>query len=221
MVGDEEDAESSASEFAHGVTQFDLAGNVEGVARLVKEQGVWLVNQGAGDESTLGFPGRHLENGTAREIGNSHAGESGVRAVAMVGERLMIGENPRTAEKAGEDDVEAAGIRCAGSEEVGRDDSQSGAKFEDIPQGAAKNGDGRSFALKGITLASDGLNESGFARTVGAKNADVLADGDAQGEAVKGHVVSAKDSDVAEIEESRSDRGHPVKNTLSGGVGRR
>lgn len=61
--------------------------------------------------------------------------------------------------------------------------------------------------MKRVALAREGLDESGFAGTVGAEDADVLADSDAQGEAVQGNVLSAEHGDVVELEERRSHRG--------------
>ena len=59
-MSDEEDAKPGAGELAHGVAEFELAGNVEGVAGLVEEQGVRIVNQSASDERALGFTGGHF-----------------------------------------------------------------------------------------------------------------------------------------------------------------
>ena len=66
-------------------------------------------------------------------MGDTHAGESGMRMGAMFGVRLMIGENTRAAEKSRKDDVEAGGIRGASREKIGRNDAQGRAEFENIP----------------------------------------------------------------------------------------
>jgi hypothetical protein len=212
MVSDEKDAKAGTGQFAHGLAEFDLAGNVEGVAGFVEKQGVRMVNQGTGDQSALGFSRGHFENGAVGERGDTHAGESGVRMGAMFGVRLMIGENTRAAEKSGKDDVEAGGIRGASREEIGRNDAQSRAEFENIPEGASKNGDGRIFALKGVALASESLDEGRFTRTVGTEDADVLANGDAEGEAVEGDILAAEYGDILQIEQGRSHgQGFPRK----------
>lgn len=72
--------------------------------------------------------------------------------------------------------------------------------------------------MKRVALPGEGLDESGFAGTVGAENADVLADRDAKGEAVKGDVLAAEDGDVVEVEERRS---HLGEFTLRGRGNRR
>ena len=195
-MSDEEDAEPGTGELAHGVAKLELAGNVEGVAGLVEEQGVGIVNQGASDERALGFTGRHFEDRAVGKVGDAQAGQGVIGTGMMFGMRLMIGENAGAAEEAGEDDVEAGGIGGASGEEIRGDDAESRAEFEDVPEGTAEDGDGGIVALKRVALAREGLDESGFAGTVGAEDADVLADGDAKGEAVKGNVLAAEDGDV-------------------------
>jgi hypothetical protein len=208
MMSDEENAESGASEFAHGVAKFHLAGDVQGVSGFVEEQGVRFMNQGAGDQGALGFSGRHFENGAVSEVGNPHAGEGGMGPGAVFGVRVMIGENARAAEEAGKDNIEAGGLGGAGGEEIGGDDAEGRTEFKNIPEGAAENGDGRIFALKGVALAREGLDEGGFAGAVGTKDADVFAHGDAEGKAVKGDVIATEDGDVAELEERGRGVGH-------------
>jgi hypothetical protein len=114
----------------------------------------------------------------------------------LFGMKLMIGENTGAAEEAGEDDVEAGGIGGASGEEIRGDDAEGGAEFEDVPEGTAEDGDGRIVPQNRVALAREGLDESGFAGAVGAEDADVLADSDAKGEAVKGNVLAAENSDV-------------------------
>jgi hypothetical protein len=67
------------------------------------------------------------------------------RGVAA-GEEIRIGfvmrEDARAAEEAGEDDVAAGRIGGAGGEQVGRDDAEQGAEFEDVPALFAEDGDG-------------------------------------------------------------------------------
>lgn len=197
-----------------------MAGNVEGIAGLVEKEGVRIVNQGTGDQSALGFSRRHFENGAVRQMGDAHAGESGVRMGAMFEVRLMIGENTRAAEESGKDDVEAGGIRGASREKIGRNDSQGGAEFENIPEGASKYGDGGIFALKGVTLASESLDEGRFTRTVGTKDADMLANGDAEGESVEGDVLAAEYGDILQIEQGSSHReSFPCKSGETNGLG--
>ena len=123
-MSDEEDAEPGAGELAHGVAELELAGNVEGIAGLVEEQGVRIVNQGASDERALGFTGRHFEDRAVGKVGDAHAGQGVAGTGMMFGMRLMIGENAGTAEEAGEDNVEAGGIGGAGGEEIRGDDSE-------------------------------------------------------------------------------------------------
>jgi hypothetical protein len=213
MMSDEKDAESGAGELAHGVAEFELTGNIEGVARLIEEQGVGLVNEGARDERALGFSRRHLEDGAVSKVGNAHAGQGVVRAGVVFGMGLMIGEDASAAEETGEDDIEAGGIGGASRKEIGGDDAEGGAQFEDIPERAAKDGDGGIFALKRVALAGEGLDEGGFAGAVGAEDTDMLADSDTNREAVESDVLAANDGYVVQIEERGS---HPGKFTLRG-----
>jgi hypothetical protein len=77
-----------------------------------------------------------------RKMSDAHAGESAVRARAMMGMRLMIGENARAAKEAGKDHVEAGRVGGTGGQQIRGYDPEAGAKFRNIPQGAAQNGDG-------------------------------------------------------------------------------
>lgn len=124
MMSDEEDAEPGAGELAHGVAELELAGNVEGVAGLVEEQGVRIVNQGASDERALGFTGRHFEDRAVGKVGDAQAGQGVIGTGMMFGMRLMIGENAGAAEEAGEYHVEAGGIGGASGEEIRGDHAQ-------------------------------------------------------------------------------------------------
>lgn len=210
-MGDEEDAKSGAGKLAHDVAKFELTSDVEGVAGLVEEQCLWVVNQGASDERAFGFTGRHFEDRAIRKMGDAHAGQGVVRAGVMFGMRLVIGENAGAAEEAGKDDVETGGIGGASREEIGGDDAEGRAEFEDIPERAAQDGDRGIFALKRVALAREGLDEGGFAGAVGAEDADMFADSDAKRQAVEGDVLAAKDSDVLQVEQRR---GHRRKFTL-------
>ena len=123
-MSDEEDAEPGTGELAHGVAKPELTGNVEGVAGLVEEQGVRIVNQGASDERALGFTGRHFEDRAVGKVGDAQAGQGVIGTGMMFGMRLMIGENAGAAEEAGEDHVEAGGIGGASGEEFRGDHAQ-------------------------------------------------------------------------------------------------
>ena len=123
-MSDEEDAEPGTGELAHGVAEFELAGNVEGVAGLVEEEGVGIVSQGASDERALGFTGRHFEDRAVGKVGDAQAGQGVIGTGMMFGMRLMIGENAGAAEEAGEDDVEAGGIGGASGEQIRGDDAE-------------------------------------------------------------------------------------------------
>ena len=123
MMSDEEDAKSGTGELAHGVAKLELTSNVEGVARLVEEQGVRIVNQGASDERALRFSGGHFEDRAVGEVSNAHARQGVVSAGVMFRMRLMIGEDAGTAEEAGQDDVETPGIGSASGEQIGGDDA--------------------------------------------------------------------------------------------------
>jgi hypothetical protein len=123
MMSNEEDAESGAGELAHDEAELELTGNVEGVARLVEEQGVRIVNQGTSDERALGFSGGHFEDRALRKVSNTHAGQGVVSAGVMFRMRLMIGEDAGTAEEARQDDVETRGIGGASGEQIGGDDA--------------------------------------------------------------------------------------------------
>src|SRR5271167_4919033 len=52
-----------------------------------------------------------------------------------------------------------------------------------------------------LSLASESLDEGRFTRAVGAQDADVLAHGDAQGEAVEGDILAAEHGDILQLEE--------------------
>ena len=134
VMSDEKDAESGASELAHDQAKLELTGNVEGVARLVEEQGVRIVNQGASDERALGFSGGHFEDRAFGKVSDAHAGQGGVSVGVMFGMRPMIGENAGAAEEAGEHHVETGGVGSASGEEIRGDDAEGGAKFKDIPE---------------------------------------------------------------------------------------
>ena len=141
-----------------------------------------------------------------REVRDAHAGQGVVSTGVMFGMRMMIGKDANAAEEAGEDHVETGGIGGASGEQIRGDDAEGGTEFEDIPERLAQDGDGGIFALKRVALAREGLDQGGLAATVGAEDADVFANRDAKGEAVEGDVLTAKNSDVLQVEERGSHR---------------
>jgi len=136
-------------------------------------------------------------------MGNSHAVKRGGGALLVLRQWMMVGKNAGAAEESGEDNVDAGSIGGAGGEKIGRDDTQKKAKLENVPDRAAEDGHGHVFLRKGITFASDGFDQRGFARAIGAEDANVFAGLDEKREAVEGEIATANDGDVAEIEERR------------------
>jgi len=60
MMGHQKNAQAGLRQTAHGVTEFKLGGNVEGVAGLIQQQGLRFVDQGPGDQRALGLARGHL-----------------------------------------------------------------------------------------------------------------------------------------------------------------
>lgn len=116
---------------------------------------------------------------------------------------MMMGKDMGAAEESGKHDVEASGGGGTGSEQILRDDAEVGAQFKNVPAVLAHDGDGRTFASERIAFAGDGLDERGFAATVGAEYADVFAGVDAQSEVVECRQVTANHGDVVQVEQGR------------------
>ena len=221
MMGDENDAQAGLCELAHGVAKLELRGNVESVGRFVEEKCLWIVNQGAGDERAFGFTRGHLCDSAAGEMVDAEAFEGRVSESKLVRCGMMMGKDMRAAEESGKHDVEAGGVGGARSEQILRDDAEVGAQFKDVPAVLAHDGDGRTFAGERIAFARDGLDERGFAATVGTKDADVFAGVDAQGEVAESRQVTANHGDVVQIEQGRVERIGHVGRRMRGSLSNR
>lgn len=213
VVRDQEDAQAGLHQFAHRFAQLQLRANVEGVAGLVEEERVRLVDQRAGNQRALGFAGGHLGHGARREVGDAEALERGLCSRQMHRIRMVMRENARAAEESGEHHVASCGIGGAGSEQVRRNDAQERAQFENVPALAAEDRNrGAVFCLifgwrQRIALAGDRFDERGFAAAVWPQDADVLSRGDLQIYFTEGGVIAAHYRDVFELEKRR---GHGV-----------
>src|ERR1700734_264396 len=134
----------------------------------------------------------------------------GIRAGQMVRVRMMVRKDARTAEKSGKHHVATGGVRGARSQQIRRNDSQQRTQLEYIPAFAPENRNRGSFACHGITLARNGLNQRGFAASIGSEDANVFAGTDAKRNAIERRPsggLSAHDGDVVEGQEWRR-RGH-------------
>jgi hypothetical protein len=64
----------------------------------------------------------------------------------------------------------------------------------------AEDGDGRFGGCEGIALPGDGLNEGGFAATVGAENGYMFPRPDAEADVTEGDVFAAHYGDAAQFD---------------------
>jgi len=84
------------------------------------------------------------------------------------------------------------------------DDTEALLEFGKVPALATEDADLRFRLGNWIALAGDGLDEAGFAATVGAEDGDVLSGVDGEIDVVEDDVVTAGDIDVGQMQE----RGH-------------
>ena len=201
VVGDEEDAGALLSDAAEGFAKFTLGGEVEGVRRLVEEQHLWLVDEGAGDHDAALLAGRHLSDELRFEVRGLHQDECFVGALAHGRFHVEVGPEGRSGEESGDHGVEAAGDRGALAGEFGGDDAEVGAELRDVPALVAEEAKFGGGGDDGVALAGEGFDEGGFAAAVGAEDGEVFTIGDAEGDVVEDDVVAAGDGDVAHEEE--------------------
>lgn len=112
----------------------------------------------------------------------------------------VMGKNADAAEKAGQHHVTAESIAGAGKHPVIRYDAQPAPEREDVP-GIFPEDRHRGLRPRyGITFASNGFDERGFATPVRAENGDVLVGAHAQAEIVERNLLSAHHAQVVEVQ---------------------
>ena len=203
VVGDEEDSSSLAGEGAEEFAEVLLGGQVEGVGGFVEKEHAGGSYEGAADHDAALFAGRHLAYGLVAEVGGVDAFEDFVGAGMHLGGDLggEVGPEGGAREEAGEDGVAAGGLEGGTAGEFGGDYAQALFEFGKVPALAAEDADAGFRLDYGVTLAGDGLDESGFSAAVGAEDGDVLAGGDGEGDVVEDGVAAASYVDVLEGEE--------------------
>ena len=180
VMSNEQNTEAAAREFAHGIAQLELCCDVQGIARLVEKQGLWVVDERASDQRALCFTGRHLRDCTTGEMSDSQASECGFGALQMLWIGMMVRKNTRAAEKPGKNNIASRGVRGAGSQQIRRDDTKQRAQLENVPPLAAQDGDRRAFPRQGIAFARDRFDQRGFPATVRAEDANVFTGTDSE-----------------------------------------
>jgi len=129
----------------------------------------------------------------------------------MPGIGMMVRKDARAAEESRQDHIAPGGVRGAGSQQVGRNDSEQRAQLENIPSLAPQDGNRRPFPRKRIAFARDGLDQRGLAASVGSKNAHVLSGCDLQGHIVESRTLlprPAQDGHVFQGEQWRRRTSH-------------
>jgi len=201
MVCDHQNADSLLRDLAESFTQLALSGEVKGIRGLVEEKHFRLMDQGAGDHDAPLLAGRHFANELRFEVRGLHELEGLVGAVAHVGRNVEVGPERRRGEETSDHGIETACDRCPFAGQFRGDNAQMSAELRNIPALAAEQAQLRGGRDDGIALAGDGFDERGFSAAVGAKDSDVFAVGDAEGDCVQDDVVAAGDRDVAHDEE--------------------
>ncbi len=74
VVGDEKDADAGLGEVAKLLADFAEGWEVEAGGGFVEEEGVGVVNEGAGDEEAAGFAGREFVEPAVGQVSDFEAG---------------------------------------------------------------------------------------------------------------------------------------------------
>lgn len=138
VVGDHEDADALGGNAAQRGAQLALGGEVKGVRRLVEEEHLRAVDEGAGDHDAALLAGGHLSDQLVRQMLGLHDGDGFARAVAHVRLDVEIGPERGGGEEAGNDRVEAGGDGGAFAGQFGGDNAEMAAQLGDIPALAAQ-----------------------------------------------------------------------------------
>src|SRR5271168_1653567 len=123
---------------------------------------------------------------------------------------MMMRKYARAAEESGKHNVAPGGVRRARRQQIRGDDPQQRTQFEDVPSFTPQDGNRRAVTHHGIALASDRLDQSRFAASVGTKYANMLAGTDAQRHAIQRRPLRGLPTDYGDILQSqeRGRRGH-------------
>jgi hypothetical protein len=201
VVRDHENANALASDAAQGLAQLALRGEVERVGRLVEQEHLGAMDEGAGNHDAALLAGGHFANQFLFEMRGLHQVQSFMGAGTHCWGDVKVGPERGRGEESGRDGIDARGDGGALAGEFGRDDTEMGAELRDIPALAPEQEQLHFGHDDGVALAGDGANERGFAAAVGAEDGDVLALLDAEGKIVQDDVVAARDADVLHEEE--------------------
>lgn len=193
VVRDHQNAHTLAGDLAESFAEFALSGEVESVRGLVEEQHFGPMNEGAGDHNAALLAGRHFADKLGFEVGSLHQDKCFVSAVAHFRSDMQVGPERGGGEETGDDRVETAGHGRALAGEFRGDDAEMGAELRDVPARAAQQPQLSGGRDDGVALAGEGLDERGFAATIGAENGDVFPVGNAEGDVVEDNVVAAGD----------------------------
>ena len=142
-----------------------------------------------------------MRNGATGQVGNAKPREGRVRLFKQIGTGRMVRKDARAAEKPGEHDVAAGRIRCAGRQQIGRDNAKLRAQLKNIPVLATENGDGGVLVCEWIALARYGFYQGGLATAVRPEDADVFAGFNAQANVLQRRVLSPHHGDVIKVKE--------------------
>ena len=159
------------------------------------------MHQGARNQHSLGLAGGHFAYRTIAQVGNLQFRQSRLRQVLLGSADGMVRVNGIAAEEAREHNIPPDGFTRAPGQEIVGDDTEQRAQLKHIPSGLTEDGHARSFPGHGITLAGDGLDQSGLATPVRPQNGDMLAVLDAQREIVEHNLVASHDLDVFQVQE--------------------
>jgi hypothetical protein len=115
----------------------------------------------------------------------------------------MIRLDTDAAEEARENHFKAGDVARAGVHQIVGDDAQQRAEFEDVPGILSENGEGGTGAGQRIAFARDGLDQGGFAATVGSQDGHVLAGLNAKSYVFEHGFFTAHDGDAVKVEQGR------------------
>ena len=143
MMRHHQDAGAGLRQFSQNVAQFQSRAKVQTIARFIQQQRQRIVHQGAADQQSVRFAGRHLGHLAIGQMRHLQKLQHLVGLFDHRGGDFVIRLNPDAAEESRQHHFAAGDLSRAAPHQFVRNDSQQRAQLEDVPGFAAQNGERR------------------------------------------------------------------------------
>ncbi len=200
VMSNQKNACAMLCEGAQRTSQFGLRREIQGIARLVDQKHLGVMNQRAADEDAALLAGRHLAESFLRQVSGLESLEDGGGTLTHGSGDVEFGPDCRAGEKPGDHGVAALGVQRPLAGQISGHDAQTLAQLKDFPALASKNTHARTGLGQRITFAGHRLDERGFAASIRAEQSHVLPCGNTQRDIVEHGLEAARDGDVFQFQ---------------------